>query len=119
SVIASHDCGIIAVSEPSGIAIRDASNWALRARVVRWGSQAGYPLIGAASVISWDGSRILVDGGGASGADHPMWIVNWANDRNVVSSASSPAVFAGATGAIVPLMEGGSFLIPSGNGPTY
>lgn len=117
--IASHDGRIIAVSDASGIAIRDDASWTLRARVVRWGSQAGYPLIGAAVLISWDGSRILVDGGGASGADHPMWIVDWATDRNVLSTVSSPAIFAGTVGAIVRLTEGSSFLIPSGDGKTY
>jgi hypothetical protein len=117
--IASHDGRIIAVNEASGISIRDGATWALRARVVRWGSQAGYPLIGAAVLISWDGSRILVDGGGASGAEHPMWLVDWATDRNVLSTVSSPAIFAGTVGAIVPLTEGSSFLIPSGDGNTY
>jgi hypothetical protein len=117
--IASHDGRIIAVNEASGIEIRDDANWALRARVVRWGSQAGYPLIGATIEISWDGSRILVDGGGASGAFHPMWLVDWSTNRNVLTSASSPTVFEGTVGAIVPLIQGSSFLIPSGDGKTY
>ena len=48
-----------------------------------------------------------------------MWIVNWAADRNVLTTASSPDVFAGSLGAIVPLTVGSEFLIPSGDGHTY
>jgi hypothetical protein len=119
SAIASHDGRVIALNESSEIDIRDVATWALLARVVRWGNQEGFPVIGVAIMMSWDGSRILVDGGGASGAQHPMWIVNWATDRNVLTTASSPEVFAGSLGAIIPLTVGSEFLIPSGDGHTY
>ena len=116
SEVASHDGRIIAVSEPSGITIRDVATWQLRARIVRWGSQAGFPLIGSAIMMSWDGSRIVVDGGGASGAFHPMWFVDWAADRNVLASASFPGLFAGQAGGTVPLVQGSSFFIEAGSG---
>jgi hypothetical protein len=116
SEVASHDGRIIAVSEPSGITIRDVATWQLRARIVRWGSQAGFPLIGSAIMMSWDGSRIVVDGGGASGAFHPMWFVDWAADRNVLASASFPGLSAGQAGGTVPLVQGSSFFIEAGSG---
>src|SRR6202011_5641621 len=50
--VASHDGRIIAVSEPSGIAVRDIWTWALEARIVRWGAPEGYPLIGSAVTAS-------------------------------------------------------------------
>jgi hypothetical protein len=116
SEVASHDGRIIAVNESQGIAIRDVSTWRLLARIVRWGSQAGFPLIGSATIVSWDGSRILIDGGGAGGGFHPMWFVDWATDRNVLTSAAFPGVFAGAVGGIVPLAQGSSFFITAGAG---
>jgi hypothetical protein len=121
--IASHDGGMIAINESWGIAIRDISTWTLHARVVRWGSQAGGPLIGAALLLSWDGSRMFVDGGGASGATHPVWFVDWAHNRDVLTSgtASAPAIFNGGGGGVIPLTEDSSFFIASfgGNGATY
>jgi hypothetical protein len=114
SEVVSHDGRIVAVSESSGIAIRDVATWQLRARIVRWGSQAGLPLIGSATMMSWDGSRILIDGGGASGADHPMWFVDWAHDRNVLTSGSSPGPLLSGPGDVVPLIQGSSFFIRTG-----
>jgi hypothetical protein len=112
--VASHDGSIIAVNESSGIAVRNGVTWALLARIVRWGSQAGFPLIGSALMTSWDGSRLLIDGGGASGASHPMWFVDWRDDRNVLTSAVSPSVFEGAYGGIVPSVQGAAFFIAGG-----
>jgi hypothetical protein len=113
--VASHDGSVIAVNEPSGIAVRDGATWALLARIVRWGSQAGFPLIGSALMTSWDGSRLLIDGGGASGASHPMWFVDWRDDRNVLTSSRSPVVFEGAYGGTVPsLLQGSAFFIAGG-----
>jgi hypothetical protein len=113
--VASHDGSIIAVNESSGIAVRDGATWALLARIVRWGSQAGFPLIGSALMTSWDGSRLLIDGGGASGASHPMWFVDWRDGTNVLTSALSPSVFEGAYGGIVPSVQGGAaFFIAGG-----
>jgi hypothetical protein len=112
--VASHDGRIIAVNESWGIAVRNGSTWALLARIVRWGSQEGYPLIGSATMMSWDGSRVVIDGGGASGADHPTWVVDWVHNRNVLTSASSPGVLSNGVGDIVPLLPGSSFFISGG-----
>lgn len=119
--VASHDGATIAVNESSGIAVRDVSTWALKARIVRWGWQAGGPLIGTTVTMSWDGSRIYVDGGGASGGQHPVWFVDWSHDRDVLTSASAPAIFIGGGGAIIPLTKGSSFFIVelSGGGEIY
>jgi hypothetical protein len=112
--VASQDGRIIAVNESWGIVVRDGSTWALLARIVRWGSQAGYPMIGSATTMSWDGSRIVIDGGGASGADHPMWLVDWVDNRNVLTSASSPGLLLSGVGDIVPLLSRSSFFIRGG-----
>jgi hypothetical protein len=109
AAVASHDGRIIAVNEPSGIAVRNASTWALEARIVRWGSQEGYPIIGSAVEDSWDGSRLLVDGGGASGACHPQWLVDWARNRDILTSRSSLAPL--GCSAVLPLTHGASFFV--------
>ena len=116
--VASHDGRVIAVNEPSGIAVRDASTWALEARIVRWGSQAGYPLIGSAIKASWDGRRLVVDGGGAGGACHPQWLVDWARNTDILTSTSMPPL---GCSAVVPLTHGTSFLIwtDSASGAIY
>ena len=106
--VASHDGRIIAVSEPSGIAVRDTWTWALEARIVRWGAPEGYPLIGSAVTASWDGSRLLVDAGGASGACHPQWLVNWARNRNLLTSTSLPPL---GCSVVLPLTYGASFFV--------
>jgi hypothetical protein len=106
--VASHDGRIIAVNEPSGIAVRDASTWALEALIVRWGRPAGYPLIGSAVKASWDGSRLLVDAGGASGACHPQWLVDWARNRDILTSTSLAPL---GCSAVLPLTHGASFFV--------
>jgi len=107
--VASHDGRIIAVNEPSGVAVRDTSTWALKARIVRWGAPEGYRLIGSAVTASWDGSRLLVDAGGASGACHPQWLVDWARNRNVLTSTS----LVGPLGcsAVLPLTHSATFFV--------
>ena len=117
SAIAAHDGRIVAVNEKSGITIHNATTWAVLARIVRWGSQAGFPLIGAAVNISWDGSRIVVDGGGAGGGFHPEWMVHWATDRNVLTNTGPNSLLAGFDDAI-PLTTGSAFLLPPGDGAT-
>ena len=107
--VASHDGRIVAVNEPSGIAVRDALTWALEARIVRWGSPEGYPLIASVVKASWDGTRLLVDAGGASGACHPQWLVDWALDRDILTSTSAPAPL--GCSAVLPLMRGASFFV--------
>jgi hypothetical protein len=107
--VASHDGGIIAVNESSGIAVRDASTWALEARIVRWGAPEGYQLIGSAVTASWDGSRILVDAGGASGACHPQWLIDWARNRNILTSTSSLGPLGCST--VLPLTHGATFFV--------
>jgi hypothetical protein len=106
--VASHDGRIIALNGPSGIAVRDASTWALEALIVRWGAPEGYPLIGSAVTASWDGSRLLVDAGGASGACHPQWLVDWARNRNILTSTSLPPL---GCSAVLPLTHGASFFV--------
>jgi hypothetical protein len=108
AAVASHDGRIIAVNETSGIAVRDASTWTLESRIVRWGAPEGYPLIGSAVMASWDGSRLLVDAGGASGACHPQWLVDWARNRNILTSTSLPPL---GCSAVLPLTYGASFFV--------
>jgi hypothetical protein len=107
--VASHDGRIIAVNEPSGISVRDAWTWALEARIVRWGAPEGYPLIGSAVTASWDGSRLLVDAGGASGACHPQWLVDWARNRNILTSTSALGPL--GCSAVLPLTHGATFFV--------
>ena len=107
--VASHDGRFIAVNEPSGIAVRDTSTWALEARIVRWGSPEGYPLIGSAVKSSWDGSQLLVDAGGASGACHPQWLVDWARNRNILTSTSSVGPL--GCSAVLPLTHSAAFFV--------
>ena len=109
SSVASHDARIIAVNESSGIDVRNASTWALEARIVRWGSPEGYPLIGSAITASWDGSQVLVNAGGASGACHPQWLVDWALNRDILTSTSAPAPL--GCSAVLPLVHGASFFL--------
>jgi hypothetical protein len=109
--IASHDGGIVAIDGPSGITIHNGMTWAVLARVVRWGSQAGFPLIGVTLNLSWDGSRILIDGGGAGGGFHPEWMVHWATNRNVATNTgTNPAV--SGMGDAVPMIPGSAFFLP-------
>ncbi len=108
-VVGSHDGRIIALSEPSGVAVRDTSTWALEARIVRWGAPEGYQLIGSAVTASWDGSRILVDAGGASGACHPQWLVDWARNRNILTSTSSVGPL--GCSAVLPLTHTATFFV--------
>jgi hypothetical protein len=112
--VAAHDGGIVAISESSGVAVRDSTTWALRARIVRWGSQGGQPLIGAAVKISWDGSRVIIDGGGAGGAIHPLWMVDWATNADVTTNTGPHAVVTGI-GDAVPLTSGSLYLLPPGD----
>jgi hypothetical protein len=115
AAIASHDGSIVALDEPSGITIRNSMTWAILGRVVRWGSQAGYPLIGAVVGISWDGSRIIVDGGGAGGGEHPEWMVDWETDRTLLTNTGTehPAVgFVNFDDAIALTTHTGFFLPP-------
>ena len=107
--VASHDGRIIAVNEPSGVAVRDTSTWALKARIVRWGAPEGYRLIGSAVTASWDGSRLLVDAGGASGACHPQWLVDWARNRDILTSTSSVGPL--GCSAVLPLTQRSTFLV--------
>ena len=68
-----------------------------RLRVVRWGSQEGYPLIGAAIGIPWHGSRIIIDGGGAGGGLHLQWMVDWATDRTLIMNTGARALQSSAS----------------------
>jgi hypothetical protein len=111
SPAASHDGGIVALNEPSGITIRNSMTWAVLGSVVRWGSQADAPLIGAAVKFSWDGSRVIVDGGGAGGGFHPEWMVNWMTGRNVATDTGAQPQYAGFDDAI-PLPAGSAFFLP-------
>ncbi len=111
--IASHNGSIVALNEPSAVTIRNPITWAVLGRVVRWGSQAGYPLIGSAVAVSWDGSRIIVDGGGAGGGFHPEWMVDWATDRTLVTNTGATPQVLGIDDAI-PLTIGTGFFLPPG-----
>jgi hypothetical protein len=113
AAIASHDGSIVALDEPSGVTIRNSITWAILGRVVRWGSQEGYPLISAAVGISWDGSRIILDGGGAGGGFHPEWMVDWATDRTLITNTGATARVLGLDDGI-PLTTGTGFFLPPG-----
>ncbi|HEY6470047.1 MAG TPA: hypothetical protein VI434_09780, partial [Candidatus Dormibacteraeota bacterium] len=115
--IASHDGSVVALNEPSGVTIRNSITWAVLGHVVRWGSQEGYPLIGAAVDISWDGSRIVVDGGGAGGGFHPEWMVDWANDRTLLTNTGTDRQAIGVPGFddAIPLTSGTGFFLPPGD----
>jgi hypothetical protein len=112
--VASHDGRLVAVNEASGVSLRNATTWQRLAQVVRWGSQGGSPLIGAALTFSWDGSRIIIDGGGASGGFHDEWMVDWATNRDVVTNSGPNASVTGIADA-VPLMFGAAFFLPPGD----
>jgi hypothetical protein len=117
AAIASHDGSIVAVDAPSGITIRNSMTWAVLGRVVRWGSQAGYPLMSVAVGISWDGSRIILDGGGAGGGEHPEWMVDWETDRTLLTNTGTehPALgFVNFDDAIA-LTTGTGFFLPPGD----
>jgi len=117
SPIASHGGGVVVLNQSSGVTIRNPITWALLGHVVRWGSQADYPLIGAAVGISWDGSRIIVDGGGAGGGFHPEWMVDWATDRTLLTNIATAGKASGVNGFddAIPLTTGtGFFLSPGG-----
>ena len=105
------------LNEPSGITIRNPLTWALLGHVVRWGSQEGYPLIGAALNISWDGSRIIVDGGGAGGGFHPEWMVDWATDRTLLTNTGTGRQAIGVTGFddAIPLTTSTGFFLSPGS----
>jgi len=115
--IASHDGSVVVLNEPSGVTIRNPITWALLGHVVRWGSQEGYPLIGAALNISWDGSRIIVDGGGAGGGFHPEWMVDWATDRTLLTNTGTGREAIGVTGFddAIPLTTGTGFFLSPGS----
>jgi hypothetical protein len=106
--VATHDGRLVAVDDANGISIRDLATGRQLAWIVRWGSQAGFPVIGVAVDFSWDGTRLLVDAGGAGGATHPRYIVAWATNTNVVTNAT-----AGSTQleVVVPLTRGSTFLV--------
>ncbi len=112
--VATHDGRLLAVDEASGISIRDMATGQELARIVRWGSQAGYPLIGAAVVFSWDGTRLLIDGGGAGGGFHPEWMVHWATNRNVTTNTGTNPALRGM-GDAVPMIPGSAFFLPPGD----
>jgi hypothetical protein len=112
--VATHDGGLLAVDEASGISIRDMATGRQIAWIVRWGSQAGYPLIGAAVVFSWDGTRLLIDGGGAGGATHPRWVVAWAKNTNVMTNATAETT---ELELVVPLTSGPTFLVEEPQSP--
>ncbi len=115
--IASHGGSVVALNEPSGVTIRNSITWAVLGYVVRWGSQEGYPLIGAAVDISWDGSRIVVDGGGAGGGFHPEWMVDWATDRTLLTNTGTGRQAIGVPGFddAIPLTIGTGFFLPPGD----
>jgi hypothetical protein len=116
AAIASHGGSIVALNGPSGVTIRNSITWAVLGRVVRWGSQAGYPLIGTAIGISWDGSRIIVDGGGAGGGSHPEWMVDWATDRTLLTNTGTerPGVGFVNFDDAIELTTGTGFFLPPG-----
>jgi hypothetical protein len=115
--IASHGGSVVVLNEPSGVTIRNPITWALLGHVVRWGSQEGYPLIGTALNISWDGSRIIVDGGGAGGGFHPEWMVDWATDRTLLTNTGTGREAIGVTGFddAIPLTTGTGFFLSPGS----
>jgi hypothetical protein len=115
--IASHDGSIVALDTPSGVTIRNTKTWAVLGNVVRWGSQAGFPLIGAAIDFSWDGSRIIIDGGGAGGGFHPEWMVDWATDRTLLTNTGTGGQAVGITGFDdgIPLTTSTGFFLPPGS----
>lgn len=114
--VASHDGSIVALNQPSGVTIRNSTTWAVLGHVVRWGSQGGSPLIGAAVNISWDGSRVIVDGGGAGGGFHPQWMVDWATGRTLLTNTGAQGQAIRVTGFDngIPLISGQGFLLPPG-----
>ena len=115
--IASHDGGTVAVDDPAGVTIRNSITWAVLGRVVRWGSQAGSPLISTAVNFSWDGSRIILDGGGAGGGFHPEWMVDWATDRTLLTNtgAGRQAIAVPGFDNAIPLTTGTGFILPPGD----
>jgi hypothetical protein len=70
-------------------------------------------LIGTAIGISWDGSRIIIDGGGAGGGFHPQWMVDWATDRTLITNTGARAPVLGIDNGI-PLTTGTGFFLPPG-----
>ena len=115
--IASHGGSVVALNEPSGVTIRNSITWAVLGYVVRWGSQEGYPLIGAAVDISWDGSRIVVDGGGAAAASTLNGWLTGATDRTLLTNTGTGRQAIGVPGFddAIPLTIGTGFFLPPGD----
>jgi len=115
--IASHDGSVVVLNEPSGVTIRNPITWALLGHVVRWGSQEGYPLIGAGLNLSGEGLGIIVDGGGACGGFHPEWMVDWATDRTLLTNTGTGREAIGVTGFddAIPLTTGTGFFLSPGS----
>jgi hypothetical protein len=98
------------------VTIRNSITWVVLGRVVRWGSQAGYPLISSVVNFSWDGSRIILDGGGAGGGFHPEWMVDWAADRTLITNTGTGRQAIGVAGFddAIPLTTTTGFFLPPG-----
>jgi hypothetical protein len=112
--VATHDGAMVAVDGASGIAIRDSTTWKLLGPIVQRTDPTASTLWGEALGFSWDGSRVIVDAGGASGGFHPEWVVDWASNRTVVTNTGEDPSVVGIGDAIA-VPSGSVFFLPPGD----